>query len=106
MELWSSSTLPPPLIEDESEGDTDKDKETGLTIPKQGCDIDGESYMDGMQIPKNPAEPCELCYCIRNYTACVMQECSLKVPGCEPVYEEGVCCPVKYMCGKFLREVK
>ena len=52
-----------------------------------------------MQIPRNPEVPCELCYCIRNHTACVMQECSLKVPGCEPVYQEGVCCPVKYMCG-------
>ena len=28
-----------------------------------------------------------------------MQECRLKVPGCEPVYQPGVCCPVKYMCG-------
>jgi hypothetical protein len=27
-----------------------------------------------------------------------MQECSLKVEGCEPVYLDGVCCPVKYLC--------
>ena len=51
-----------------------------------------------LQIPRNPAEPCELCYCIRNHTACVMQECTLRVPGCEPIYQAGVCCPVKYMC--------
>ena len=50
------------------------------------------------QIPSDPASPCDLCYCIRNHTACVMQECSLKVEGCEPVYLEGVCCPVKYLC--------
>ena len=54
--------------------------------------------MSNFQIPRNPAEPCELCYCIRNHTACVMQECTLRVPGCEPIYQAGVCCPVKYMC--------
>ena len=27
-----------------------------------------------------------------------MQECTLRVPGCEPIYQAGVCCPVKYMC--------
>lgn len=28
-----------------------------------------------------------------------MQECTLKIEGCKPVYQEGVCCPVKYDCG-------
>lgn len=27
-----------------------------------------------------------------------MQECTLKIEGCKPVYQEGVCCPVKYDC--------
>jgi len=27
-----------------------------------------------------------------------MQECRLKVPGCQPIFQEGVCCPVKYNC--------
>ena len=30
-----------------------------------------------------------------------MQECTLKVDGCDPIYQDGVCCPVKYMCGKW-----
>ena len=30
-----------------------------------------------------------------------MQECTLKVEGCDPVYKDGVCCPVAYECGKF-----
>ena len=29
-----------------------------------------------------------------------MQECRLKVPGCEPIFMDGTCCPVKYICGK------
>ena len=65
-----------------------------------GCDIEGEFYMDGMKIPTDPANPCDLCYCIKNNTACVMQECTLKVEGCQPIYAEGVCCPVSYICGE------
>ena len=65
-----------------------------------GCDIDGEFYMDGMKVPSDSDNPCDLCYCIKNHTACVMQECTLKVEGCTPIYVDGVCCPVKYICGE------
>jgi len=64
----------------------------------QGCQIDSEFYQDGMQVPRDPERPCELCYCIKNSTACVMQECTLHMDGCKPVYQDGVCCPVKYIC--------
>lgn len=70
-----------------------------------GCTIEGLFYTDGARVPSNPNKPCELCYCIRNKTACVMQECTLNIEGCKPVYQEGVCCPVKYDCGKFLTKV-
>ncbi|XP_059482418.1 titin isoform X2 [Neocloeon triangulifer] len=63
-----------------------------------GCSIDSEFYADGAQVPSDRNKPCELCYCIRNHTACVMQECTLNVEGCKPVYQEGVCCPVRYEC--------
>ncbi|XP_049780643.1 mucin-17 [Schistocerca cancellata] len=63
-----------------------------------GCTIDEVFYSDGTKIPGDPTKPCELCYCIRNHTACVMQECTLHVEGCRPVYVEGVCCPVRYDC--------
>lgn len=29
-----------------------------------------------------------------------MQECTLHVDGCRPIYNKGVCCPVRYDCGK------
>lgn len=113
VELWTSTTLPPPMLTDESASAISSTSTDGFSvisasanisalpmtsIPGQGCDIDDQFYMDGMQIPRDPNNPCELCYCIRNHTACVMQECRLKVPGCEPIFQEGVCCPVKYMC--------
>ncbi|KAF0292778.1 Kielin/chordin-like protein [Amphibalanus amphitrite] len=63
-----------------------------------GCTVDGQSYRDGAQIPSDPSEPCDVCYCIRNHTACVQQRCTMSVPGCEPVFEDGVCCPVRYNC--------
>ncbi|CAB4063303.1 unnamed protein product [Lepeophtheirus salmonis] len=76
----------------------DSSSEVALMTPGQGCQIDGRNYMDGMQIPRDPNNPCELCYCIRNHTACVMQECRLNVKGCEPIMREGSCCPIKYIC--------
>lgn len=67
-----------------------------------GCSINKRFYPDGAQVPSNPQKPCELCYCIRNKTACVMQECTLHVDGCQPIYNKGVCCPVRYDCGEYL----
>ncbi|CAH1122296.1 unnamed protein product [Ceutorhynchus assimilis] len=67
-------------------------------INEYGCSIDKLFYADGARVPSNPENPCELCYCIRNKTACVMQECTLNVEGCRPVFQEGVCCPVRYNC--------
>ncbi|CAH0381827.1 unnamed protein product [Bemisia tabaci] len=63
-----------------------------------GCTIRNSFFADGVQVPSDPKKPCELCYCIRNRTACVMQECTLHVEGCRPVYQPGICCPVKYEC--------
>ncbi|XP_043486522.1 titin isoform X1 [Polistes fuscatus] len=64
-----------------------------------GCKMDDRFYPDGAQLPIDyQSNPCELCYCIRNRTACVIQQCTLRVAGCRPVYKSGVCCPVKYDC--------
>jgi hypothetical protein len=64
-----------------------------------GCAIENKYYPDGAQVPSDPANPCDLCYCIRNHTACVQQECLLSVEGCKPIFQDGVCCPVRYICG-------
>ncbi|KAL0115496.1 hypothetical protein PUN28_010784 [Cardiocondyla obscurior] len=63
-----------------------------------GCHVDERFYADGAMLPLDHHNPCELCYCIRNRTTCVMQECTLRVAGCKPVYQSGVCCPIKYNC--------
>lgn len=103
VDIWTSSTLPPPLLTQEDEEEdaevTDLANLPMSTAPG-GCDIDGEFYMDGMKVPSDSDNPCDLCYCIKNHTACVMQECTLKVEGCTPIYVDGVCCPVKYICGE------
>lgn len=70
------------------------------SLDRYGCSIEKRFYPEGAQIPSNPRKPCELCYCIRNKTSCVMQECTLHVDGCRPIYNKGVCCPVRYDCGK------
>ena len=75
---------------------------TDLGLPDNyGCSISGQFYAEGAQVPSAKNKPCELCYCIRNVTACVMQECTLHIDGCQPIYNKGVCCPVRYSCGKF-----
>ena len=50
MDLWTSTTLPPPLLEDGTQKDEAKEEDTGLTFLSPGCTIEGESYMDGMQV--------------------------------------------------------
>lgn len=71
---------------------------TELAPYDRGCEMNGKYYADGAQVEGDANKPCELCYCIRNRTACVMQECILHVEGCEPVFQPGVCCPVRYRC--------
>ena len=102
VDIWTSTPLPPPMItHEEDEVDSTDLANLPMSTNPGGCDIDGQFYMDGMKIPSDSDNPCDLCYCIKNHTACVMQECTLKVDGCTPIYVDGVCCPVKYICGMF-----
>ncbi|XP_041976977.1 uncharacterized threonine-rich GPI-anchored glycoprotein PJ4664.02 [Aricia agestis] len=72
---------------------------TGLgKLDKYGCSINGKYFPEGSKVPPSPNKPCEHCYCIRNMTTCVMQECTLHVDGCTPIYHKDVCCPVRYSC--------
>lgn len=74
---------------------------TGLgKLDKYGCSINGKYFPEGSKVPPTPNKPCEHCYCIRNMTTCVMQECTLHVDGCTPIYHKDVCCPIRYSCGK------
>ncbi|XP_050345666.1 mucin-17 [Nymphalis io] len=67
-------------------------------LDKYGCSINGKYFSEGAKVPSTPNKPCEHCYCIRNMTTCVMQECTLHVDGCTPIYHKDVCCPVRYSC--------
>ncbi len=48
VDIWTSTTLPPPMIEDE----TDMTAMANLPMSTNpgGCDIDGQFYMDGMKV--------------------------------------------------------
>ncbi|XP_014203374.1 mucin-22 [Copidosoma floridanum] len=77
----------------------DGSNSTELGFPDTyGCNINDHFLADGAQLPIDPNNPCELCYCIRNKTTCLMQQCTLAVSGCRPIYQPGICCPVKYNC--------
>ncbi|XP_055381608.1 mucin-2 [Condylostylus longicornis] len=73
---------------------------------KYGCVINNKFFPEGSQVPANPNRPCELCYCIRNSTSCLMQECTLHIDGCQPIYHKGSCCPVRYNCDHELPEIE
>jgi hypothetical protein len=97
---FESFSVPVALVENGSSNASS----TELGFPDNyGCSINGKFYAEGAQVPSNKNKPCELCYCIRNMTACVMQECTLHIDGCQPIYNKGVCCPVRYSCGEFLK---
>ncbi|XP_049867622.1 mucin-2 [Pectinophora gossypiella] len=67
-------------------------------VDNYGCTLNGKYFPEGSKVPATPNKPCEHCYCIRNMTTCVMQECTLHVDGCTPIYHKDVCCPVRYFC--------
>jgi hypothetical protein len=90
--LLTSTSVPTTSLASVTESSTE------IAPYERGCEIEGKFYSDGAQIIGDPSKPCELCYCIRNKTACVMQECILHVEGCEPIFQPGVCCPVRYQC--------
>lgn len=74
-------------------------------VDNYGCTINGRYLPEGAKVPQSPGKPCEHCYCIRNMTTCVMQECTLHVDGCTPIYAKDVCCPIRYFCGKYSKSV-
>lgn len=43
---------------------------------------------------------CSYCYCIAGRQKCVQPKCLLASPGCEPIYSDSTCCPIRYDCTK------
>ncbi|XP_054709396.1 von Willebrand factor C and EGF domain-containing protein-like [Uloborus diversus] len=70
-----------------------------------GCYLNGRYFSEGSRLPVDPLNPCEICYCIRNSSTCVVQQCELHVEGCSPIYTEGQCCPCRYNCSEFSTSV-
>ncbi|KAJ8680336.1 hypothetical protein QAD02_016123, partial [Eretmocerus hayati] len=95
--LTSTSTTSSPSQSSSTEIGRLESSELGFP-DTYGCNVDDRFYADGAQLPLDASNPCELCYCIRNKTTCLMQQCTLAVAGCKPVYQHGICCPVKYNC--------
>ncbi|CAB3371788.1 Hypothetical predicted protein [Cloeon dipterum] len=77
---------------------------TTATPPKtSGCVVDGNHHKEGSKV-RSTAKSCEHCYCLRGVVRCVTLECARPLLGCEPVFEDGKCCPVQYNCSKIMTE--
>lgn len=42
---------------------------------------------------------CSYCYCIGGKQKCIKPKCLLASPGCEPIFIDSTCCPIRYDCG-------
>ncbi|XP_028967613.1 mucin-19 [Galendromus occidentalis] len=79
-------------------------KKPGQCCPEvhcpSGCYIDNKFYNEGQRLPMDPLNPCETCYCVRNSSSCVLQDCVLHIDGCSPVFHKKrpTCCPARYDC--------
>ncbi|XP_055683393.1 uncharacterized protein LOC129790129 [Lutzomyia longipalpis] len=63
-----------------------------------GCFVNGILYIEGHRLPKDPENPCEICYCIRGKRKCTPQKCSPEIRNCIPMIPKGQCCPSSYNC--------
>jgi len=73
------------------------------------CTLDGETFYEGQKMyPKE--DPCSECLCQSGWDGdihgkfCKKSNCDLQlsidklVKGCQPVYQENICCPVDWVC--------
>jgi hypothetical protein len=70
--------------------DDEDDEEEGVCI--QG----GTIYREGSAMSSSTL--CSYCYCIEGREKCVKPKCLLPLKGCEPVFVDSTCCPIRYNC--------
>uniref|UniRef100_A0A1B0DCZ8 Uncharacterized protein n=1 Tax=Phlebotomus papatasi TaxID=29031 RepID=A0A1B0DCZ8_PHLPP len=63
-----------------------------------GCFVNGILHTEGHRLPKDPENPCEICYCIRGKRKCTPQKCTPEIRNCIPMIPPGQCCPSSYNC--------
>lgn len=61
------------------------------------CVHNGTVYKSGSAMTTSSL--CSYCYCIGGRQKCVQPKCLLTMPGCQPVYSDSTCCPIRYECG-------
>lgn len=62
------------------------------------CVVNGTIYKSGSAMTSSSL--CSYCYCIAGHQKCVQPKCLLASPGCEPIYSDSTCCPIRYDCTK------
>jgi len=73
------------------------------------CKLDGETFYEGEKMyPKS--DSCKVCHCTKGWngelsdTYCETVDCGLQlyhsklIQGCQPIFTEGSCCPVDWLC--------
>ncbi|KAK7086568.1 hypothetical protein SK128_017437 [Halocaridina rubra] len=76
---------------------------TTTTRTPRDCEFNGVRHAEGTLVEGAGGE-CQKCYCLNGVVNCTTV-CAPAVEGCEPVMQEGHCCPVKYNCDDGIRTV-
>ena len=73
------------------------------------CQLDGETYYEG-ELMYPQSDPCAVCHCRPGWDGdiggefCEQTKCSFRgaeeriIRGCQPVYQDNVCCPHQWIC--------
>lgn len=73
-----------------SEIDEDIEEKYGV------CIHEGTIYKSGSAMTSSSL--CSYCYCIAGKQKCVKPKCLLPSHGCQPVFTDSTCCPIRYDC--------
>lgn len=60
------------------------------------CIHNGTVYRSGSAMTTSSL--CSYCYCIGGKEKCVEPKCILPTKGCEPIFIDSSCCPIRYDC--------
>lgn len=71
---------------------------TFFNFPCAVCVVNGTIYRSGSAMTSSSL--CSYCYCIAGRQKCVQPKCVLASPGCQPIYSDSTCCPIRYDCTK------
>jgi hypothetical protein len=80
------------------------DEEDDDHVEEEVCIKDGTIYRSGSAMSSSTL--CSYCYCLNGREKCVRPKCVMPLKGCQPIFVDSTCCPIRYDCGGKLTAAK